>query len=392
MLTGAIGCLLAGVASAADWSVDPRITLNAVWDDNRRLTPIHGQEIEVTGAEIVALLDIRAETPRTTFYVTPRVRSTFYPDESELETTNGFLDLGFEGRGLRSSGGFDSYYSRQETVGSFFPDANGGGGLGEPDPGEDIGNSPVTNVERRFRVRPTASFDLSERLVLGLDVGYLDVTYDTQEANQRQDYTSEFARADLGFKVTPQHTIALGFEGARFEPEDGEAADSQVVDLEWSNRVSETSRVYVRGGANRVETLDANGVQQWEDGFSGGAGVRWDFEVSKLFLDATHSLDPSSSGRVVVRDQLRLRFERRLSPVTTLFLGARGIRDDRPDDVANLQDRDYWTASASLDWRFKEDWTRSGGYDYVWRKEENDPDAAVSNRLHLGINYHPHWR
>jgi opacity protein-like surface antigen len=395
ILAAAVGGLLAmaaGAAAAADWSLAPRITVNAVWDDNRRLAPLEADEIEVSGAEGVALLDIRAETPRTDFYLTPRVRSTYYPDESDLETTNWFLDTGFEGRGERSRGGFDASYSRQETVGSFFPDADGGGGLGNPDPGEDIGNSPVTNIQERLRIRPTARFDLTERLVLGLDVGYLDVRYDFQEVNERQDYTSTFARADLGFQVSETHTVTLGAEGGRFEPEDGESADTQVVDLEWSNNISETSRVYVRGGANRVEQTDINGVQDWETGFSGGAGVRWDFEVTKLFVDATHTLDPSSSGRVVVRDQVRVRIERRLSEVTTLFLGARGIRDDRPDDAANLQDREYFTASARIAWRFKRDWVLGGGYEFVWREEENDPDAAVSNRLHVGVTYQPQWR
>ena len=111
----------------------------------------------------------------------------------------------------------------------------------------------------------------------------------------------------------------------------------------------------------------------------------------KLFLDATRSLDPSSSGHIVVRDQLRARIERRLSELLTLELGARAIRDDRPEGVANLQDREYFTANARLTWRFRRDWTLGGGYEYVWRDEENDPRAATANRFHVGITYLPRW-
>lgn len=392
LMCGAALALAAGSAVAADWSVNPRIVLNAVWDDNRRLTPIQGEEIEVYGAEINALVDFRAETQRSTFYFAPRVRTTFYPDERDLETTNWFAETGWETRGERSRGGFDATYARQETIGSYFPDADGGGGLGEPDPGEGIGNSALTNIETRTRIRPTASFDLTERFVLDLDVGFLDVQYDTQEANEREDFQSMFVRGALGYRLTPKQTIALRLEGGRYEPEDGESADSQVAELEWSNRVTETSRVYARGGASRAQVTDALGAQDWESGFSGGAGVRWDFEVTQVFVDATRSLDPSSSGRIVVRDQLRARIERQLSPVLTLMLGARGIRDDRPNDVANLQDRDYFTANAQLMWRFKRDWTLGGGYEFVWREEENDPDAAIANRLNLGVTYKPTWR
>jgi hypothetical protein len=390
----AVAVLLAGASSsvgAADWSLDPRVTLNGVWDDNRRLTPIHGQEIEVWGAEIVAELGINAETPRSSFYMTPRVRSTFYPDESALETTNGFFDMGYEGRGQRSKAGFDAFYSRQETVGNFFPDAQGGGGLGNPDPGEDIGNSPVTNVERRFRFRPTAEFELTQRVVLDVDLGYLDVAYDQQEANERQDFTSGFLRGALGYRVTPQQTLSIRLEGGRYEPKDGENQDSQVLELEWANQLSEISRLYFRGGSSRVQTTDDLGQQKWETGFSGGAGVQWHFEVTDLFLDATHMLDPSPSGRVEERDQVRLRLERQLSQVTTVFFGVRGIQDNRPQ-VGNLQDRKYWTAEAQFNWRFKRDWSLGGGYEYVWRDEENDPNPAEANRLHLGVTYHPQLR
>ena len=208
-LMGVVLAMFAGYAGAADWSVGPRITLNAVWDDNRRLTPIQGEEIEVYGAEIIALAEIQAETPVSTFYLTPRVRTTFYPDEPDLETTNWFADMGFERRGQRARGGFDLSYSNQETIGSYFPDADGGGGLGEPDPGVGIGNSPVTNTEERLRIRPTARFDLSERWLLNLDLGFLDVQYDQQEANERQDFQSTFARAALGYELTPTQTVAL---------------------------------------------------------------------------------------------------------------------------------------------------------------------------------------
>ena len=136
---------------------------------------------------------------------------------------------------------------------------------------------------------------------------------------------------------------------------------------------------------------DEFGEQDWESGFSGGAGVRWEFLVTNLFLDATRSLDPSSSGHIVVRDQLRARIERRLSELLTLELGARAIRDDRPEGVANLQDREYFTANARLTWRFRRDWTLGGGYEYVWRDEENDPRAATANRFHVGITYLPRW-
>jgi hypothetical protein len=76
-------CGFSAVAGAADWSAEPRITLNADYDDNNRLTDVSGEEIEVIGAEVDAQVAFRAQTPRTNFRLVPRVRATFYPDEPD---------------------------------------------------------------------------------------------------------------------------------------------------------------------------------------------------------------------------------------------------------------------------------------------------------------------
>jgi hypothetical protein len=52
--------------------------------------------------------------------------------------------------------------------------------------------------------------------------------------------------------------------------------------------------------SSRLQTGD-NG--SWDTGFTGGAGVRWTFEVSEIFLDLNHGLDPSSAGEYVTSDQ-----------------------------------------------------------------------------------------
>ena len=90
-----------GVADAADWSVDPRITLNADYNDNNRLTNVPGEEIEVMGAEINAQVTFGAATPRTRFRLIPRVRANYYPDDSDEQTDSEYLIADWDFTGQR---------------------------------------------------------------------------------------------------------------------------------------------------------------------------------------------------------------------------------------------------------------------------------------------------
>jgi opacity protein-like surface antigen len=383
---------MAGTANAADWHFDPKITLNAQSDDNHRMTDVPGQEVDVFGAELDGQLTLRAEMPRGSFRLIPRLRSTFYPDDPDEEINNQYLRLIAERRGERSQSAFDALYSRVETLGRYFPGAgvDDDDDLGEPDPGDDISRSTDGNRREQLDVTPRIAFDLTERLGLELGFGYQDVSYDDQIADEREDYSNLDGSVALRFRTSPTKSIAVGVGASRFEPDDGTSTDAHTLTAEWSNQISEVSQVFVRGGASRVESGDGTGGSDWNTGFTGGAGVRWSFEVTRVFLDVSRYLDPNASGRMVERDQLRFELRRQVSPLTTIFLNARGIRDSqaRNDDI--FQKREYAATGMGFDWRMTQKFTLGGGYRYAWRKYDGDPNDAASNEFYLGITYEPH--
>jgi hypothetical protein len=381
----------AGNAAAADWSFDPEISLDAVSDDNNRMADIPGQEIEVFGVELAAQLSIRAESPRGSFSLVPRLRSTLYPGDEQDESDDRFLNLNWEHRGERFEVSLKANYWQLATFGRYFPGSTvpADGELGEPDPGTPVGRSAGQNEEERIEASPTVTFALTERTALVFRGGRRNVNYDQQILDDREDYTDTLGAAGLRFRISPTATLAVIAGASRFNPDDGSGNDGNSLNAEWSNRISETSQVILRGGANRFKSDDI-GDSGWKSGFSAGGGVRWSFEVTQLFVDVNHYLDASSSGRLVERDQLRFQLSRRLGPLTTLIFAARGIRDvDAANDPA-FEDRKYAAASVELEWRMSRQFALSGGYDYAWRKFGGVPNDAVSNAFHLGITYEPH--
>lgn len=394
-LSSAITVLLAcatAAASAADWHFDPKITLNARSDDNNRMTDVPGAEIDVFGAELDAKVTLRAETPRGYFRLVPRVRSTFYPDDGDEETDSQYLRMDMEHRGERSQTEFAANYARLETLGRYFPGAgiDDSDDLGEPNPGDDISRQTEPNRREQLDFGPRIAFDLTERVALEFGAGYQDVSYDEQLADEREDYSNVSAAVGVRFRTSPARSIAISVQGSRFEPDNRSSTDAQSLNAEWSNQVSETSQVFVRGGASRVESASSGGGSDWSTGFTGGAGVRWSFEVTQIFLDVNRYMDPNSSGRIVERDQLRFELRRQVSPLTTIFLNARGIRDGKTDSNDIFRDRQYAAAGVGFAWRMTQKFTLGGGYQYKWREYDGDPNNATANEFFLGVTYEPH--
>ena len=373
---------------AADWSFDPKIAASYEFDDNVRLTETPGQEIKVSGGAIDALLRMQMKTPRTVLQLIPRLNSTFFPGKHQEETDNQYMRMRLQHSGERSESRIDAKYSRVETLGTYFPPAGAGddGVLGQPGRGDTVGRTTIDNREERLEVDPEIRFELSERHGIAVGAKFLDVMFDQQVQNDREDFSEASGWAAYQYKLSPTKTASVIAGVSRFELDDGTGTDSQSINLGWSNRISEASELFVRAGANRSD-FDAGGSAT---GFNGSGGVRWSFEVTDLFLDLYSGFEPTSAGQVAQRNQLRFQISRRLSPLTTIQIGGRFIQDAKTHSSDEFERRQYLTGSIGMSRRFSRQWSLAGTYTYVWRKYESSPEPAEANRLSLGVTYEPH--
>jgi hypothetical protein len=225
-----------------------------------------------------------------------------------------------------------------------------------------------------------------------VDGGYVDSSFDEQVDQDREDFTYLYGGLGYVYTLSPSKSLSFGVEGGRFEDENGVTTGTRGVSIELRNQVSETSEFYARAGASQSED-DASALDQaWETAFSGGIGMRRSFEVSSLLVDLSSGLDPSASGRLVQRDQLRLQYNHRLTPKLELLTGARLLRDEGTDSDEDFEEREFANASIGLAWRFSQQWTLGGAYTYTWREYENDVSSADANRVSIGITYEPNRR
>jgi hypothetical protein len=387
-----LGVLAAPLASAQEWVFDPRIELEAIYDDNYRLTDQPGQEIEVEGGALDAQLTARKQGAASLFEITPRIRSSLFPDESSEESTDYFLTLSGEKRTQRTNLGVSARFADESVVTSELLVADFPGvDLGQPVSG-DAGRTSVRNRRKLYAIQPTLDFDWTERRQVTVEAHYVNAAYDN-DLFEQVGYTDAGGSAGIVWDVSQRSKLAVTVLASQYSPDDNsEDTSTTGVFAEWRTAPSQVTNFYFRVGSNRAER-DGTGTQPdvSSSSFNGGVGVAWNFQVTRIVLDALRSTVPSSAGEVVNRDELRFRVTRDFSPRVSGFVAARGIRTEGIDEasVSDVRDRKYYTGRTGLEWRVTRQYSLEGAYEYKWQEFQDEPNSATSNGVTLSLVYQP---
>jgi len=379
--------LASAPAGAAAWELNPSVEAGLMYDDNYRLTPVAGNEIEVQGPVVDASLEMRTLTQTGEFSFTPRVRATYFPDETDLDTVDYFGTLDWQHRGQRAQTNIRGEFAQQDVINSEQPDAGTGGDLGEPDIG-DSGISFVENRRRRASLRPTVAFDVSQRSELQFGAGYTDVSFDRQVLNAQEDYSVADVVAGLSTRVNETSTFITRLRGARYDIESQEVTSGYGAELEWNRRTAAGTRSYLRGGAQNVELQNGESEIAW----IAGVGVEMMAGRNELFADLSRNVGPSSAGTVITRNQLRARWTRAMTPRLSLLAGLRGTYDEDVDPLSTFQPRRYATGDVGLQWFWQEEFSLRAAYDYTWQEFRDSGNDATSSGAMLTVLYQPQQR
>jgi len=186
----------------------------------------------------------------------------------------------------------------------------------------------------------------------------------------------------LGLLTSQRST--LYFRALGFQYETSEQTDAYGGEFEWNTQYSETSRAYIRLGAQ--QTSPENGPS--DSNIIAGAGGQWASQRNNLFLDLTRSIGPVSAGTVVERYQLRLRLDHDISPRFAVRAGARLSRDEQTQE-GTYPTRKYATGELGFEWRWMRQWSLVGTYNYRWQEYADEPTSRDANSFLFAIVYEP---
>lgn len=378
-----IGALSSAPAAAAAWEFNPTVEAGLMYDDNYRLRPA-GSEIDVQGPMVDASLELRTLTQTGEFSFTPRVRATYFPDATELDSVNYFGVLDWQRRGQRAETRIRGDFSQQDIVYSERPDSETGGDLGEADLG-DSGRALVDNRRRGASLRPSMSIELSPRRELQFSAGYADVSFERQISQAQVDYAVGDVAAGLVTRVNERSSFITRVRGAHYDIETQEPTDAYGAEVEWNTRTAAETRSYLRAGTQNVELQNGESEIAW----IAGVGVSFLIGRNELFADLSRNVGPSSAGTVVTRNQLRARWTRAMTPRLSLLTGVRGTFDDAVDPASTFRPRRYATGDVGLQWFWQEEFSLRAAYDYTWQEFRDEGTDATSSGAMISVLYQP---
>jgi len=381
-----VAALASQPAGAAAWELNPSVEAGLLYDDNYRLTQ-PGTEIDVQGPVVDAALEMRTLTETGEFSFTPRVRATYFPDQTDLDTVDYFGTLDWLHKGQRARTEIRGDFAQQDIVNSEQPNSGAGGDLGEPDIG-DSGIAFVDNRRRLATLRPSVAFEVSQRHELQFGAGYTDVSFDRQLSGAQMDYAVADLVAGLSTRVNETSSFIARLRGAQYDIESLEKTNSYGAELEWNRRTATDTRSYLRAGAQNVELQNGDSEVAWV----AGVGVEFMAGRNELFADLSRNVGPSSAGTIIARDQLRVRWTRAITPRLSLLAGLRGTDDDGVDPESTFQPRRYATGDVGFQWFWQEEFSLRAAYDYTWQEFRDSGNDATSSGAMLTVLYQPQQR
>jgi hypothetical protein len=351
------------------------------YNDNYRLEQ-PGGEIEVSGGEADAAVTFRNIDPRTRIEVTPRIRSTYFPDESSEDSNDYFLRGQLHDETPRRRAGIVADIEEEDVVRSELPNSEIDGDLGQPDVG-DSGFIVQRNRRDLIQVAPYYSYDVSQRYRLDLGARYIDSSYEQNLEGFQQDFQEVALTAGAGIRLSPRSTLSLRALAAQYETAiDADAYGAQVM---WSTDYSPTSHFYISLGGQQTKPDG----RDTDTNIIAGIGGRWETQRNRLFLDFTRDVGPVAAGTIVERHQLRFRLNHDISERISSILGARLHRDESIDEQSTYPTREYAAADVGVEWRFHRAFALTATYTYRWQEYSDEPSDASANGFLIGVVYEP---
>jgi hypothetical protein len=394
--------LVPSMAARAAWEAVPEVTLGIDSNDNTRLED-EAQEDKTSRTFLDAGIGLASFTERSSLTFAPRLVTDAYSDsaDKELEANDRYLFA--EGRRdwLSVGVGFLTDYAKESILSAELEEATPEDpDIDDPDTDtDDTGRLVLFNEDReRLVLRGDLDFRLSERNAFNIQAQRRSIDYSSNPlaslASRRSDFDDDRLSLGVTRRVDERNSVSArvfvsNYQATRNDNE----TDSVGVEGRFQRPVSETWRFNLSAGVQRSDYnfLDLTTLQRVDNAdtnYTLGAGLRKRAERGQVNFNIAHAVNPSASGFLVVRDEIRGFVQRELSPRFGMQIGGRFSRTRTLDDVELDDARDYARFELGFEYAIARTMFLEFGYDFTRQEFSNeDSEDSSSNTLFVGVTY-----
>lgn len=383
LVSGALLLCSPMTLQAAEWLFDPAVTVAAGYETNAALTTDPHDAASYTA--LYPQFNIRRKTETSAVNLGLLGRATYY-STSDLEDTN-------EVRIALSSFVQATERTRMDLNALSLWDTLLQTAVVESGTGDaedvDIGLVTTKVSRNRRELRPQIMYALTERGSVAFRYRLIDVQFDDVGTTGLVDYQQQFLSGTYSYRLTDTNDLLAVVQGAQFRPAAGNDSDTTALLAGMTHKFSETAKAGLQAGFGKSTETWADGSQVDTNSFVLEARASQLSELSRLDALISRNVQPSGSGRSVTSDQLRVFWNRKLSPITGLRIRAKVFRNQALEVAGTSTDRRYAEAQVGLNWNWVPEWSFGIAYNYRYQKYDVNADSAQSNGVSATLSWAP---
>jgi Uncharacterized protein conserved in bacteria (DUF2320). len=369
------------LVAAAEWYLQPEISGQALYDDNRRLTP-ENPASEWSGI-FSPSLTFGTRTPNLDVSGFARV-DVYRSTDSDLNRTNEFFGLRPIYRTALSTWRFDTDFRRDDTLTTL---------LAEGDPNDPVLGRFRERIRRnRVILRPSWTRTLTPLYDLKLGYLFTGTFYEDPARGQLPtnltDNISNGINAQLSRRLTEVDRLGVIALFDRFDERGGDGQSNNAgFQLSYARTFSETLSADVAPGVRYTSTRDQGRTFE-SVGLLFNASMLKRFRASTLRVTLFQGAAPSSiGGAALLRRQIDIRWQGDIASRWSFSIASRAFQAERLNGVGRADDRYYVQVDPTISYQVTRELFLDAGYRLRWQKRKSDAKSATSNAFIIGLNY-----
>jgi hypothetical protein len=233
-------------------------------------------------------------------------------------------------------------------------------------------------------------YDITERMTVGLEASYTDVSYDETQstAGFLVDYTDARLIGTLGRRFSERTRGYIGVGARKYENDIGNnEVDGVGALIGVESEISQTTRFQAEIG---YEDTEQSLTGESEGNFVANLNLVRRLETVTMLAQYRRDVAATGTGRVTERDTINFHIRKRFTERVSGGLGARAYQTKGVGDQAvTFEERDYTELRAQLAVALSRAFTVEADYRYARVDRTSFEGSADGNSIILWLVYRP---
>lgn len=379
--------VLSPVAYGDAWEIEPSVSFQQGYNDNFRLTEDNEDQVYTSKLIGAAKLSRLTETMDMNGVIRLDLIKYFGDTDDLKDRNNQLAGFNIDKKWERTRLGLKTLFKRDTVLRStnLFVDPEDI----NIEPDQTVDDNVVQQNVRRIRVdlRPSITYQLTERSDIGLRYRYFDTRYSDKQGADLDNFTKNTVTGTFGTQITEKDRMLVLALASRFDPDNDEKTDNFELQAGFRHEFDENTNAGFTLGGRHTRIDNPDGGTDSDNGFVARLEGEKRTGLTRYNVRLGRTLSPSGSGKEVQTTELNFIVTRRLTELLLFSVRSRVFENESVGPRATGSSKRRWDIRPRLTWTISRAWSLEGSYQYIRQKRFDTPDSVDSNAVFLTLTY-----